>query len=134
MKIIRNLQYGFSLISAIFLLVVIAALGTFAVTISTTQQQSAALDVLGARAYQASRAGIEWGAYQVLQNGGCPAASQVLAAMPNTLANFRVQVDCLSTPVSEASATVTMYQLTSNASQGTTPNYVERQMSVTLAP
>jgi hypothetical protein len=36
--------------------------------------------------------------------------------------------------VSEASATVTMYQLTSNASQGTTPNYVERQMSVTLAP
>jgi MSHA biogenesis protein MshP len=134
MKIIRNLQYGFSLISAIFLLVVIAALGTFAVTISTTQQQSAALDVLGARAYQASRAGIEWGAYQVLQNGGCPAASQVLAAMPNTLANFRVQVDCLSTPVSEASATVTLYQLTSTASQGTTPNYVERQMSVTLAP
>jgi MSHA biogenesis protein MshP len=133
MKIIRNLQYGFSLISAIFLLVVIAALGTFAVTISTTQQQSAALDVLGARAYQASRAGIEWGAYQVLQNGGCPAASQVLAAMPNTLANFRVQVDCLSTPVSEASATVTLYQLTSTASQGTTPNYVERQMSVTIA-
>jgi MSHA biogenesis protein MshP len=134
MKIIRNLQHGFSLISAIFLLVVIAALGTFAVTISTAQQQSAALDVLGARAYQASRAGIDWGAYQVLQNGGCPAASQVLAAMPNTLANFRVQVDCLSTPVSEASATVTLYQLTSTASQGTTPNYVERQMSVTLAP
>jgi MSHA biogenesis protein MshP len=133
MKIIRNLQHGFSLISAIFLLVVIAALGTFAVTISTAQQQSAALDVLGARAYQASRAGIDWGAYQVLQNGGCPAASQVLAAMPNTLANFRVQVDCLSTPVSEASATVTMYQLTSTASQGTTPNYVERQMSVTIA-
>jgi MSHA biogenesis protein MshP len=133
MKIIRNLQHGFSLISAIFLLVVIAALGTFAVTISTAQQQSAALDVLGARAYQASRAGIDWGAYQVLQNGGCPAASQVLAAMPNTLANFRVQVDCLSTPVSEASATVTLYQLTSTASQGTTPNYVERQMSVTIA-
>jgi MSHA biogenesis protein MshP len=122
---------GFSLISAIFLLVVIAALGTFAVTISTTQQQSAALDVLGARAYQASRVGIEWGAYQAV-HGGC-AASQVLAALPNTLANFRVQVDCLSTPVSEASATVTMYQLTSTASQGTTPNYVERQMSVTIA-
>ena len=45
-----KIQRGFSLISAIFLLVVIAALGTFAVTLSTNQQQSAALDVLGARA------------------------------------------------------------------------------------
>jgi MSHA biogenesis protein MshP len=128
------IQHGFSLVSAIFLLVVIAALGTFAVTLSTTQQQSAALDVLGARAYQASRAGIEWGAYQALQNNSC-VASQVLAAMPNTLANFNVRVDCTSKPASEASATVTMYQLTSTAKQGTaaTPNYVERQMSVTIA-
>src|SRR5450759_682946 len=102
-------QRGFSLVSAIFLLVVIAALGTFAVTLSTTQQQSAALDVLGSRAYQAARAGIEWGAYQVLQNNSCLVTTP-LAALPNTLANFNVQVDCSSTAASEASATVTMYQ------------------------
>jgi MSHA biogenesis protein MshP len=132
---VKDRQRGFSLISAIFLLVVIAALGTFAVTLSTTQQQSAALDVLGSRAYQAARAGIEWGAYQVLQNGGCPLPTQVLAAMPNTLANFNVQVDCSSTTTSEAGATVTMYQLTSTAKQGTqaTPDYVERQMTVSIA-
>src|SRR4030065_2779656 len=64
-------QRGFSLVSAIFLLVVIAALGTFAVTLSTTQQQSAALDVLGARAYQAARAGIEGGADQGLPASSC---------------------------------------------------------------
>ena len=136
MKTMQNIQRGFSLVSAIFLLVVIAALGTFAVTLSTTQQQSAALDVLGSRAYQASRAGIEWGAYQVLQNGGCPASPTVLAALPNTLANFNVRVDCLSTAVTEASATITMYQLTSTATQGTTvgaPDYIQRQMSVTIA-
>jgi hypothetical protein len=59
----------------------------------------------------------------------------MLATLPNTLANFNVQVDCSSTAASEASATVTMYQLTSTAKQGTvaTPNYVERQMSVTIA-
>ena len=127
-------QRGFSLVSAIFLLVVIAALGTFAVTLSTTQQQSAALDVLGSRAYQASRAGIEWGAYQVLRNGSCP-ASQLLAAMPNTLANFNVTVNCASAATTEAGTAVTIYQLTSIATQGTvaTPNYVERQMSVTIA-
>jgi MSHA biogenesis protein MshP len=128
-------QSGFSLVAAIFLLVVIAALGTFAVTLSTTQQQSAALDVLGSRAYQASRAGIEWGAYQALKNSACPASPTVLTALPNTLANFSVKVDCNSTAVLEAGATVTMYQLTSTAKQGTvaTPDYVERQMSVTIA-
>ena len=125
---------GFSLISAIFLLVVIAALGTFAVTLSTSQQQSAALDVLGSRAYQAARAGIEWGAYQALQNNSCTSTT-TLPAMPNTLATFSVTVACTSSAASEASATVTMYQLVSTATQGTpaTPNYVERQMSVTIA-
>lgn len=138
-------QRGFSLISAIFLLVVIAALGAFAVTLSTTQQQGAALDVLGARAYHAARAGIDWGAYQILPNSAVPggfaevcrtgAASQVVAPLPNTLAGFAVNVGCTSTAHSEAGATVTVYQLTSTATQGAaaTPDFVERQITATIA-
>lgn len=127
-------QRGFSLVSAIFLLVVIAALGTFAVTLSTTQQQSSALDVMGSRAYQASRAGIEWGAYQALRNGSC-VVTQQLAPLPNTLADFIVNVTCIPNTYNETGTTVNMYQLTSTATQGAvaTPNYVERQMSVTIA-
>lgn len=127
-------QRGFSLVSAIFLLVVIAALGTFAVTLSTTQQRSAALDVLGSRAYQAARAGIEWGAFQALRNGSC-AATQPLAALPNTLSGFTVTVLCTQTSYNEAGTTVNMYQLLSTAFQGTpnTPNYIERQISVTIS-
>lgn len=139
-----NGQRGFSLISAIFLLVVIAALGTFAVSLSTTQQMSAAMDLLGSRAYQASRAGIEWGAYQVLQNTSgafataCPGTTTANPAFPGTLADFNVTVACSGTPVSEGSATVTMYQITSTASgvAGATvgsQNYVERQMRVMIA-
>ena len=143
MNVACRLQRGFSLISAIFLLVVIAALGAFALTLSTTQQQSAALDVLGARGYQAARAGVEWGAYQVLQNPAginCPVggASNPVAmpAAPSTLAIFAVDVSCWGdAPVSEAASTVTLYRLVSTATQGVpaTPNYVERQMSVTIA-
>lgn len=130
----HKMQRGFSLVSAIFLLVVIAALGAFAVTLSTTQQQGAALDVLGARAYHAARAGIDWGAYQILRNNSC-VASQPLASLPNTLAGFSVNVGCASTAHSEAGATVTVYQLTSTATQGaaTTPDYVERQITATIA-
>lgn len=145
MVTMRNkMQRGFSLVSAIFLLVVIAALGTFAVTLSTTQQQSAALDVQGARAYQAARAGIEWGAYQVLQNpaGAYATACQPgptapdLAPLPGTLAGFTVNVACSSFPYTEAGSPVRIYQLTSRATLtgvvAGTPNYVEREMSVTI--
>lgn len=134
---------GFSLVSAIFLVVVIAALGVFAVTLSTTQQQSSALDVLGARAYQAARAGVEWGAYQVISN---PAAINcttggasnpvAMPAAPSTLAVFTVDVSCWGyAPASEAAHTVSMYRLISTATQGTvaTPGYVERQMAATIA-
>lgn len=144
----RKIQQGFSLVSAIFLLVVIAALGVFAVTLSTTQQQSAALDVMGSRAYQAARAGIEWGAYQVIQSAAAapstfaadcqPGPTSSTVALTNTLAGFNVNVQCSATAHSEAAATITVYQLTSTASgvAGATPgspNYVERQMTVTIA-
>ena len=134
MSITQNNQRGFSLISAIFLLVVISALATFSVSLFTIQQRSAALDVLGERAYQAARVGIELGAYQVLQNNSCP-ASTTLGALPNTLMSFNVQVNCSLTAASEAGVTVTMYQVISTATQGTqgTPNYLERQMQVMIA-
>ena len=131
-------QRGFSLISAIFLLVVIAALGTFAVTLSTTQQQSSAMDVMGARAYQAARAGIEWGAYQVLRNAGACAATTPLPAgtFPGTLSGFTVIVACSRTQPVENGAIVNVYQITSTARQGTalTAGFVERQISATIAP
>jgi Tfp pilus assembly protein PilX len=59
-------QCGFLLVTAIFLLVILAALGAFILTISGTQQTSSALDVQGSRAYQAARAGIEWASDQLL--------------------------------------------------------------------
>jgi len=143
MKTMQNIQRGFSLITAIFLLVVLASLGAVMMTFFTAQQQSSALDVMGARAYQASRAGVEWGAYQVLQNSGvgfalacrAGAAGPSPVALANTLAGFSVNVLCNSAAASEAGATVTIYQITSTAKQGTvaTPDYVERQMSVTIA-
>ncbi len=137
----RRFQRGFSLISAIFLLVIIATLGMFAVTLFTGQQQAATLDMLGSRAYQAARAGIEWGAYQILTPGtiscgtyAAPASNSV-ALEAAGLQDFTVTVACGSTAVSEASATVTIYQLTSTVTRGTvaTPYYVERQLTATIA-
>jgi MSHA biogenesis protein MshP len=85
---------GVGLVTAIFLLVVLAALGVAMVSITTSQQASSALDLQGARAYQAARAGVEWGVYQQLRNSNCAASTSF--AMPSTasLSGFVVTVNC----------------------------------------
>ncbi|MDO8988725.1 MAG: hypothetical protein Q7U91_03745 [Sideroxyarcus sp.] len=138
----KTLQKGFSIISAIFLLVVLAFLGAAMVTFSTNQHMSSAMDVIGTRAYQAARTGVEWGAYQVLRGGGAGACAGVLPPATfagTTLNGFTVTVTCVPTVASEVTATggiVTVYDLTSTASQGGTPGspgYVERRIQVSIA-
>lgn len=142
-------QQGFSLVTAIFLLVVIAALGAFAVTLSTTQHQSAALDAMGSRAYQAARAGIEWATYHVSQTApgvewqGCtttpPAAQFPVNALGGTLSPFRVDVYCTRLAVSEVGAsptdTIWIYDVSASAVTGGNPgdqNYIERVIGVKM--
>ena len=64
----RVRQRGFSLILALFLLVSLAAMGAYLLTISTLQEESSAADELGARAYQAARSGVDWGLYELLRD------------------------------------------------------------------
>lgn len=124
---------GFAIISAIFLIVILAALGTFMVTFSSVQQITSAQDVQGSRAYHAARAGIEWGAYQVLIGGaGCPAPTTLSPA--GTLTGFSVAVSCVAFPTTESGNAVVFYQIISTASQGTlgSTTYSERQLKATI--
>ncbi|MBI3523374.1 MAG: agglutinin biogenesis protein MshP [Betaproteobacteria bacterium] len=158
----RRRVAGFSIVAAIFLLVILAALGAFILNVSTNQQIGSALDVQGARAYQAARAGIEWGVYQVqatpAYNFGnastnpntraCPAGSTSFSLTAATLSGFTVTVTCVRTPVDDAPAnnplnSPAVYTLTATAcnqpSAGACPNttnpsnlYVERRLEVAL--
>src|SRR3989442_13983417 len=76
-------QTGFSIIAAIFLLVVLALLGAFIVSVTGMQQSSGQLDVLGVRAYQSARAGMEWGAYQGLHPNNTLNATYVRGTTTN---------------------------------------------------
>lgn len=140
----RNIQRGFSLISAIFLLVVIAALGAFSVTLFTTQQKSAAMDVMGSRAYQAARSGIEWAAYHVSTKNpgekwdGC--ASTTLAqpdtasSLAATLSPFTVTVNCSAASHVDG-APIWVYHVSAVAQTGGAPGdpgYLERVVSVKM--
>ena len=126
---------GFALISAVVLIVVFALLGAAIVSLSTTHQISSARDLFGSRAYFAAKAGIEWGAYQVLQSGSC-AASSTLPSLSGSAAGFTVAVTCTrSGPIDEAGSSVFVYQITSTASIGTlgAAGYAERQLQAVLS-
>ena len=135
-------QRGFSLVSAIFLLIVLAGLGAAIVNISTMQHTSSALDVQGTRAYQAARAGIEWGVYQQLRNSQCNALTSFVPTAP-TLSAFTVTVRCASQPDPNTNPPVVSFQIESTAcsqpdASGNCPGiaggafYVERQLQVKL--
>lgn len=132
-------QAGFSIVSAIFLLVVLSALGAFIVSISSGQHTASMLDVQGARAYQAARAGIEWGAYQVLDpNSGAASATPVACPATTTLtpfAGFSTSVSCVLSTHTESGNNIGVYRFTSTSSSGTmgTSNYVSRVVVATVA-
>ena len=147
-------QHGFSLVTAIFLLVVLAVLGAIAVSIGGLQQSSLALDASGAHAYQAAYTGVQWAAYQLLRTSDqfpkeCFTTPTNLPTLAQSLAPFTVTVTCSGTPTSgndtegKANRRIKTYVVTATAcnqpSGGICPNnstpalgYVERQLRVTL--
>ena len=123
-------QRGFSLIAAVFLITVLAALGTFAVRISITQQQTVNFAVLEAQALAYANSGIEYGANRALQASSC------LGSTPMTLGGtFSVTVTCApvnhASPPSPPNPAKWSYALTSTATRGIygQPDYVFRQVS-----
>lgn len=143
----RHVQQGFSLITAIFLLVVITSLGALMMTFFTAQQQSSALDVLDARAYQAARAGFEWGAFQITQSNvaggafatGCQGAgsSSAVTLSGTPLSSFNVVVSCFYTPFQTDTNSSGVYEITATANGvngaalGST-DYVQRVIQATI--
>jgi MSHA biogenesis protein MshP len=129
----------------VFILVILAFLGVSITFFAGTQRNAVVVDVLGSRAYQAARAGIEWGAYQALVSSSCTGAPGVNLTFPagSSLASFTATVTCTSTTANEGGSTITLYNIVSNACNvptgGACPNgatnsatYVERQVTAVV--
>lgn len=138
-------QRGFGIVSAVFLVVVLAGLGAAMVNFSTMQHATVAMDVQGARAYQAARAGVEWGLYKSLipASVACPAGPVSFNPPAPTLNSFTVTVTCTNQTSANTTPPIPTRQLTSTAcnapdGSGNCPgagggaDYVERKMQVTF--
>lgn len=125
---------GFALVPALFLIVVLAALGAAAIRIGNGEQQTVTMALQQVRALTAARAGIEWGAYQALKPTSSCAASTTLNLIEGALAGFTVVVTCSATGFPSGAATKYAYLLGSSATSGTygQPGYVHRVVSSTF--
>jgi len=131
-------QGGFAAIAAVFLVVVLAALGAFMVTFSNTQQLTSAQDIQGTRAYWAARAGLEWGIGSINSAGSASAVTLATCttATPLSIDGFSVAVTCTGagTPYAEAGVSKYIFRITSVASVGTIGSVgrIERSISASI--
>lgn len=126
----QKAQRGFAAIAAIFLVVVLAALGGFMLTFSNTQQLTAAQDVQGSRAYWAANAGLEWGLASLrLAHTVCPTQPA-----PFVVDGFALTVVCVRNTYDEAGVVRVIYRLTSTATLGAvgTVSFIERSVSASM--
>ena len=130
----RRAQKGFTLIAAIFLLVVVAGLVVYVTNITAVQHTSLVYGVQGARAYQAARSGLEWGISQSFTLSACPATATFPVPVSNTT-SMSVTVSCTETSHIEGSTAIQSYRLTSIASSGTygSLDYVQRRIQATVS-
>lgn len=89
---LRN-QKGFTLVQAMFILVVLGILGAVMVRLLGVQSTTTTFALQGSRAYQAARSGLEWGAARASTGSNCNGTM--------VIDNFNVAVSCTSQAFSE---------------------------------
>jgi MSHA biogenesis protein MshP len=133
------------MVSGIFVLVVLALLGAFIMSVTSTQGGAEALDVGGTRALQAARSGIDWGIAQVTDPRNTDAG---LSASPPTppacfatgtpalgaeFDNMTVSVACVRTATTEGNRQVAIFNITATANGGGGGYPLQRQVQATVS-
>lgn len=129
----RATQQGFSLVSAIFILVVLAFLAGSMMVLNQAQFSTIDYALQGARAHKAAYSGIQWGAYQALVEDKCSDTTE-----PFAIDDFTVEVDCSVTKHLEGNVSdncALIYTIDASASYSTygEADYVYREINAIIA-
>ncbi|MEY3760701.1 MAG: hypothetical protein RIR39_2192 [Pseudomonadota bacterium] len=137
---LNNKQHGFTLVMAIFILVVLALLGGYMMRLSGVQHTTTSHALQSARAYQAAKAGINWAAATISKDTdtiqtGCAAVNTKAVLALAALPEFTVTVTCNpSEPYLEGSNKVYVYSISAHSEFGTYSGayYVSREIEASL--
>ena len=120
-SILKN-NAGFTLVQAVFILVVLALLGVVMMSLIGVQSSTSVFALQGARAYQAARSGLEWGATQASAGNSCNGTI--------TVESFTVNVTCSNQQFSEGPiGPYDVYRIGATATLGSygSPDFVSRR-------
>jgi MSHA biogenesis protein MshP len=128
---------GSALITAVFLVIVLASLGAAMVSLSNVQQDTVAKSVISSRVYYGAKTGLEWSVQRVITDstrclgGTFPATFSPTGA---GMSGVSVTVTCARTQHGTGTTSFTYY-ITSIATTGTlgTLSYAERRMEATVS-
>ncbi len=124
----RRGAHGMTLVPALFLLIVVAALAAFAVRIASSQEQTSSLGLLSDRAVAAASSGAEWAVYRALNNNSC--VNTTLSLSEAALQGFQVTITCSSVNHTEGAVTYQTFDVDAFAQWGTfgAADYVSRDV------
>lgn len=129
----RPWQRGVSVISAVFLLLLMAVLAAAIASMVSTSHVNLAADIGGARAYHAARAGAEWGIFQLDPNASAAGLPGCFAPATPPVPGHTVTVTCASSDHNEAGRSIRIYRIVSLAvADGVRAPGIERQVEVTV--
>jgi MSHA biogenesis protein MshP len=127
-------QAGFSLVMAVFILVVLGLLGGYMVKLSGVQHATSSYAIQGVRAYQSAKTGVSWAVARISAGGDC---SDVVSASPMSFADingFLVTLTCSSQAFSEGINNLIVYKLSALSEFGAynSAGYVSRRVEVSV--
>ena len=143
-------QSGFSLVAAIFVLVILGMMGSYMVSISVMQRQTTNYALQGARAYKAAQSGVQWAIRRILRDnayiatcGAGPAGVPATGAgvttnitlVANGLAGFDTAVTCNWTRHTDGGVDFCIFQINARATFGvfSQPDFVSRRLEAVIS-
>ncbi len=119
---------GFALVAALFLLIVVGVLGTFAMRLNVSQQSSTDLELGGVRADAALHAGTQYAAARLLA-AGCDGVPTARVRLPQS---FSVTLDQCGMVANSPPVTVFSIRVTASRGQYGSPDFVSRRHTVLI--
>lgn len=137
MKPLRT-QRGFSLVSAMFVIIVVAVLGAYLLSFGNIQQATTTQALQGTRAWFAARSGLEWAIERAINAHDTVCGNPAVVTGPFNVEGFSVTVSCddlSATGFREGGTTYGMNQITVTAVRGSDPafwDYARRTLRATV--
>lgn len=108
----KKKQSGMSIISAIFVMVVLGLLGVYMTSLNTMQHAGTSLSLQSHRAFYSAQSGLEWFAWYTKTNNSCPASGTNF-----TILNFTITINsCTATAITEGSKNYNIFDTEITAS------------------